>query len=146
MPTLEVIKRLKREQAHAMDPAEVKTYKDQAVHQLKQKGIPPIKPIMELAEQYHRQLPLGIGTGSNRDEAEFTLSAIKAHHLFQAVITADDVLRHKPAPDTYLLCAQQLGVPPKNCLVFEDGDMGIQAAEQAGMDTVDVRPWLQEAQ
>ena len=52
---------------------------------------------------------------------------------------ADHVKHHKPAPDTFLLCAQRMGVQPTQCVVFEDADFGIQAARAAGMDAVDVR-------
>lgn len=48
-------------------------------------------------------------------------------HLFDALITGDDVARHKPDPQGYWLAARQLGVPPENCLVFEDSDIGVMA-------------------
>lgn len=59
--------------------------------------------------------------------------------IFDAVVAADHVKHHKPAPDTFLLCAQRMGVQPTQCVVFEDADFGIQAARAAGMDAVDVR-------
>ena len=59
--------------------------------------------------------------------------------LFSAVVTADDVENHKPAPDTFLLCAERMGIAPERCVVFEDADFGLQAARRAGMDAVDVR-------
>ncbi|ECV8944701.1 HAD-IA family hydrolase, partial [Salmonella enterica subsp. enterica serovar Enteritidis] len=43
------------------------------------------------------------------------------------------------APDTFLLCAQRMGIMPTQCVVFEDADFGLQAARAAGMDAVDVR-------
>ncbi|HAT1616567.1 TPA: HAD-IA family hydrolase, partial [Raoultella ornithinolytica] len=54
-------------------------------------------------------------------------------------IAADHVQNHKPAPDTFLLCAERMGVAPERCVVFEDADFGLQAAKRAGMDAVDVR-------
>ena len=59
--------------------------------------------------------------------------------IFLDVVAADHVKNHKPAPDTFLLCAQRLGVAPEKCVVFEDADFGLQAARSAGMDAVDVR-------
>lgn len=59
--------------------------------------------------------------------------------ISDAVVAADHVKHHKPAPDTFLLCAQRMGVQPTQCVVFEDADFGIQAARAAGMDAVDVR-------
>ncbi|EFM97265.1 hypothetical protein appser10_1930 [Actinobacillus pleuropneumoniae serovar 10 str. D13039] len=46
---------------------------------------------------------------------------------------------HKPSPETFLLCAERLGVEPKHCLVFEDADLGIQTALAGGMDVFDMR-------
>jgi HAD superfamily hydrolase (TIGR01509 family) len=60
--------------------------------------------------------------------------------LFSCVITPVDVARGKPAPDSFLLCAERLGVAPKDCLVVEDGEMGFVAARAAGMDCVAVAP------
>jgi HAD superfamily hydrolase (TIGR01509 family) len=58
--------------------------------------------------------------------------------LFKVVVTADDVVHGKPAPDMFLLAAQQMGVPPEKCLVFEDAEPGMRAAEAAGMRWVRV--------
>jgi HAD superfamily hydrolase (TIGR01509 family) len=61
---------------------------------------------------------------------------------FDAIITADDPVPGKPAPDIFLEAARQLGIAPEFCQVFEDGDMGIQAAHAAGMEVLDVRDYL----
>jgi HAD superfamily hydrolase (TIGR01509 family) len=52
------------------------------------------------------------------------------------LVCAEDYKHGKPAPDGFLLAAQKLGVPPEYCLVFEDTDLGIQAASAAGMKSV----------
>jgi HAD superfamily hydrolase (TIGR01509 family) len=56
--------------------------------------------------------------------------------LFPVVVTADDVEHGKPAPDMFLLAAKLMGVAPERCLVFEDGQPGMQAAQAAGMKCV----------
>ena len=56
-----------------------------------------------------------------------------------AVVTADDVENHKPAPDTFLKAAALLGVPAEECRAYEDTDIGLQAIRAAGMEPVDVR-------
>ena len=58
---------------------------------------------------------------------------------FDVVITADDVKDFKPHPETFLICAEQLGVAPEKCLVFEDGEPGIEAAISANMEYIDIR-------
>ena len=58
--------------------------------------------------------------------------------LFPVVVTPEDVTHGKPAPDLFLLAAKKMGVAPKQCLVFEDAEPGIKAAEAAGMKWVRV--------
>jgi len=53
----------------------------------------------------------------------------------------EDVAHGKPDPELFLKAAALLGIPPQNCLVYEDGDLGLQAAQRAGMGCIDVRPW-----
>ncbi len=74
-----------------------------------------------------------------RAVAEALLAHLGLRHYFSAVVAADHVVNHKPAPDTFLLCAERMGVAPEKCVVFEDADFGLQAAKRAGMDAVDVR-------
>ena len=52
------------------------------------------------------------------------------------VVSADEVVRGKPAPDVFLAAAERLGVAPADCLVFEDGAAGVEAACAAGMRAV----------
>ena len=58
--------------------------------------------------------------------------------LFPVVVTACDVVHGKPSPDMFLLAAQLMGVNPVECLVFEDAELGMRAAEAAGMKWVRV--------
>ena len=88
---------------------------------------------------WHGRRPMAVGTGSESAIAEALLAHLGLRHYFDAVVAADHVKHHKPAPDTFLLCAQRMGVQPTQCVVFEDADFGIQAARAAGMDAVDVR-------
>ena len=60
-------------------------------------------------------------------------------------MTADDVAHGKPAPDIFLLAAERLGVAAADCVVYEDGDLGLEAARRAGMRAVDVRVLWPEA-
>jgi HAD superfamily hydrolase (TIGR01509 family) len=63
--------------------------------------------------------------------------------LFAAVVSSQEVTRPKPAPDVFLLAAEKIGVPPGECVAFEDGEAGMQSARAAGMLVVDIRPWLE---
>jgi HAD superfamily hydrolase (TIGR01509 family) len=57
-------------------------------------------------------------------------------------VTAEDTARHKPDPDVFLEAARRLELPPAGCVVFEDTDIGLEAARRAGMGSVDVRGWV----
>ena len=56
--------------------------------------------------------------------------------LFPVVVSANDVEHGKPAPDTFLLAAEKMGVAAESCLVFEDAQLGMEAAEAADMQWV----------
>ncbi|HDT5887934.1 HAD family hydrolase [Aeromonas dhakensis] len=90
----------------------------------------------ELVRRCHGKVPMGIGTGSPRNQAESILKSTGLDAYIQVVVSADDVVNHKPHPDTFLQVAEQLGANPANCLVFEDTQIGLQAGRAAGMGTV----------
>ena len=87
-------------------------------------------------------IPHAIGTGSVPAGALATMRSAGIEDLFEIVVTPDDVGpgRGKPQPDIFLLCAQRMGVRPEDCVVFEDADPGIRAAQTGGMDYVRVGP------
>jgi HAD superfamily hydrolase (TIGR01509 family) len=85
---------------------------------------------------------MAAGTGSPRDNALLTIKAAGLENFFPVLVTYEDVEHPKPAPDTFLKCAEALKVDPEFCQVFEDGDPGIQAALKAGMIVTDIRPFL----
>lgn len=103
----------------------------------------PILPIVKIIREYSGKLPMACGTGGTRYYAMKTLelAGVRAH--FEHVVTAEDVLNHKPHPDTFLKAAELIGVAPEYCQVFEDSKLGIQAAETAGMIATDITPYLQ---
>ncbi|MFQ2320205.1 HAD family hydrolase [Aeromonas dhakensis] len=90
----------------------------------------------ELVRRCHGKVLMGIGTGSPRNQAESILKSTGLDAYIQVVVSADDVVNHKPHPDTFLQVAEQLGANPANCLVFEDTQIGLQAGRAAGMETV----------
>ncbi|MBI5567489.1 MAG: HAD-IA family hydrolase, partial [Chloroflexi bacterium] len=61
------------------------------------------------------------------------LATIGVRERFDVIISADDVINGKPAPDVFLAAARALNVAPENCLVLEDAPFGVQAAKAAGM-------------
>ncbi|WP_424406572.1 beta-phosphoglucomutase family hydrolase [Pasteurella sp. PK-2025] len=96
-------------------------------------------PAAQIVQTYYQKKPLALGTGSHREITHKLLAKLSLTHYFDAVVTAEDVEQYKPAPDTFLRCAELIHVDPKNCLVFEDADLGVQAGLRAGMHVFDVR-------
>lgn len=98
----------------------------------------PIADVLSFARRVSRTHPVSVASGSLRATVDRTLVRLGVLDLFPVVITPEDVERGKPEPDMFLLAAERMGVPAEHCLVFEDGEMGIEAARRAGMDVVRV--------
>ena len=96
-------------------------------------------PAAQVVRDYAGKKPLALGTGSYRDVTEKLLGRFDFAQYFNAIVTAEDVQAHKPAPDTFLRCAELIKVKPQRCLVFEDADLGVEAALRGGMHAFDVR-------
>lgn len=99
----------------------------------------PVPPVLDLARRW-RSLRFAVVSGSRRAAVDHTLEALDLNDWFEVRVCAEDVVRGKPAPDAFLLAAQRLGVSPEQCIVYEDADLGLEAARAAGMEAVDVRP------
>jgi HAD superfamily hydrolase (TIGR01509 family) len=98
----------------------------------------PLKPgaIEALRLVGARGLPLALATSAQRIAALGHLERLEILVHFDAVVTRDDVVRHKPHPDLFLEAARRLGVAPEDCLAIEDSHTGVRAALAAGMMTV----------
>lgn len=83
-------------------------------------------------------LPLGLVTGSSREEAGQALALLGLTEAFAATVCAEDVSASKPAPDGYLACARALGIDPQHAVVIEDSSAGIAAGQAAGCKVVAV--------
>lgn len=92
-----------------------------------------IDPVVELAKQYYGKLPMAIGTGGYHRLAWKTVDILDLRQYFDILVSADDIKHAKPHPETFLKCAEKMGVAPEFCQVFEDGEPGMQAANAAGM-------------
>lgn len=103
--------------------------------------LPVIQETIQLVRQLKEQgIPYAIGTGSMPSGAMETLQSAGVADLFSIMVTPADVPPGfgKPRPDIFLLCAEKMGVNPRECVVFEDAEPGIQAALAGGMDYVRV--------
>ena len=101
------------------------------IHQLQ-----PVPEVLEQIRLQHGNIPFAVVSGSTRESVVRSLETLGILDLFDTLVCAGDYAHPKPAPDPFLLAAKRLGVDPKTCLVFEDADIGIQAATAAGMASV----------
>ena len=140
-PTISFAERIKREQNLEIGADELVEMKQQEFRQ----NINRIKPhgaVIELMKNAHGKIPMAVGTGASRTSAMMQMKELDIDQLFDFIVTADDVDRHKREPDTFLKCAEMMNVEPQYCQVFEDGELGMQAAQTAGMLLTDVRPFV----
>lgn len=102
-----------------------------------------IDPVVNVVNDNYGRIPMAVGTGSDASRAIRMLRNVGLLEKFDCIVSADDVANHKPHPDTFLLCAERMGVDPSLCEVFEDAEPGFEAACRAGMMYVDVKPYYQ---
>lgn len=98
----------------------------------------PIKAGVSEILQYFKQrgVKIAVASSSKRETVKSNLNQVGILSYFDAVVSGDQVEHGKPAPDIFLLAAQQIGCAPENCYVFEDGTNGICAGAAAGCATV----------
>ncbi len=138
VPSRDILKLLRQEQGLEIDPLEVASEKEAEYLPLIAR-VEPIKVVVAIAWENHGKLPMGVASGGNRGVIEQVLRQLGIFHLFDAIVTSEEVVRQKPAPDIFLEAARRIGVPPEHCRAFEDTDLGMQAIRAAGMEAVDVR-------
>jgi beta-phosphoglucomutase family hydrolase len=141
VPTKDIARILNDRFGYGLDVDEVAAAKEAFYEEL----LPQAQPVPRVIEQvraYHGRYPLAVASGGIRRLVLKTIHALGLEGCFDAICTAEDIHRGKPDPELFLLTAQRLGVPPDSCLVFEDADLGLEAARRAGMQHVDIRPWL----
>lgn len=139
VPTVKIAATLIAEQGLVLDPLTITHEKEEAVLELFTE-VRPIEAVVEIARRCRDAGPVAIASGGGRRMVERTLKQIGLGDFFPVVVTAEDTTRHKPEPDVFLEAARRMGVSPANCTVYEDTDLGLEAARRAGMRGVDVRP------
>ncbi len=97
----------------------------------------PIKPVVaaELFLQSLSRYPVkvALATSSRKEKMRMVLTKLGFLQYFSAIVTGEEVHSGKPAPDIFLLAAERLGLQPAECMVVEDGPVGVEAAKRAGM-------------
>jgi beta-phosphoglucomutase family hydrolase len=137
-PTVKIVQHLLDEHRISGDPVTIAHQKEEAFLELLDE-VRPIEPVVEIARRCQGTHLMGVGSGSSRHVVLQILQQIGLGDQFSVVVTAEDTTRHKPEPDVFLEVAQRLGVSPDACCVFEDADLGMEAARRGGMQAFDIR-------
>ena len=96
--------------------------------------LPDVPKILQFLKE--NKIPIALGSASKN--AQPILEKVGLLHYFEAIVDGNNVTKAKPDPEVFLLAAQQLGVTPENCVVFEDAIAGVQAANTAKMTSIGI--------
>jgi beta-phosphoglucomutase family hydrolase len=138
-PVMEIISALNRKNGLNM-PVEAVAERKESLYYEQLPQLKAIPEVLEHIDAQHGRIPFAVVSGSRRSSVVGSLTTLNLLQKFDTIVSAEDYKNGKPAPDAYLLAADRLGVPPEDCLVFEDTEIGIQAATAAGMASVLVPP------
>jgi len=137
VPTRRVAQLIGEHYKLSVDPDAVFHHKEALFHDL-QADAKLIAPVADFARRVAKTHPVAIASGGPRVIVNRSLELTGLRPLFKVVVSADDVVHGKPSPDMFLLAAEKMGVAAERCLVFEDAEPGMRAAEAAGMKWVRV--------
>jgi len=141
MKETEIVELYNKQFHAALNPQEVVSDKhDYFLLHIQQ--VKPLEAVVDVARRHRGTHPMAVVSGSVREIVTGELGVMGILDLFKAILTGDDPFKQKPAPDMFLEAARRLGLPPSQCQVFEDADLGLLAARSAGMVATDVRPFL----
>ena len=127
----------------ATDPQEIKRISDhkETLYRelIRKNGIEPLPGVVAWLDRLRAaSIRCAIASSTERLNIDCVLSVIGIQSYFDAIVAGDDVTHGKPDPEVFLVAAQKIGWSPARCIVFEDAQVGIQAALAAGMKVVGV--------
>jgi HAD superfamily hydrolase (TIGR01509 family) len=141
MPTVQIVATLSTQQGLALNAEEVAHRKELLYYEL----LPQLQAVPEVLEHIdlsHGRIPFAVVSGGNRESVTNSLKTLGLLEKFDTLVCSEDYTKPKPDPEPFLVAAERLGVAPADCLVFEDTEIGIQAATAAGMASVKIlQPW-----
>jgi beta-phosphoglucomutase family hydrolase len=132
IPAVGTIEKINELFGTRMNAEEVGHTKEREYEKLMHK-MKPVEPVVELMKKYHGKLPMSVGTGGYHRLAWKTMKILGLDKYIDILVSSEDVSHPKPHPETFLKCAEKMNVAPAFCHVFEDGELGMQAAKSAGM-------------
>jgi beta-phosphoglucomutase family hydrolase len=142
IPAVGTIRKLNEIFGTSMDPEDIGHFKEREYEKIMNR-MKPVEPVVKIVKKYHNVMPMAVGTGGYRRLAWKSLEILGLKQYFDILVASEDVTHPKPHPETFLLCAERMGVAPEFCHVFEDGVLGIEAATAAGMISTLVTDYYQ---
>jgi HAD superfamily hydrolase (TIGR01509 family) len=142
MPTASIIRVLAAETGVVVSDLDAMVREKERTFLTHLDAVTVIEPVLSIVSAYRRRLPIAVASGGYRDTITHTLDQLGIRDWFDAMVVAEDTPRHKPEPDVFLEAARRLGVKATGCVVFEDTEIGLEAARRAGMTGIDVRNWI----
>jgi beta-phosphoglucomutase family hydrolase len=141
MPIVEIVSTLNK--MHSLNmPVEIVARRKESLYYDLLPQLKPVPEVLEHIEAQHGHIPFAVVSGSTRESVTESLRSLGLLDRFDTMVCAGDYKKSKPDPEAFLLAATRLGIAPESCLVFEDTEMGIQAATAAGMASVKIlQPW-----
>ncbi|MCW3839648.1 HAD family phosphatase [Micromonospora yasonensis] len=140
-PVADIIADLNERHGLAM-PVDMVAYRQEDHYRRSLPDLTAVPEVLAHIEDAHGRVPFAVVSGSTRESVTASLTALGLLDRFETLVCAGDYARAKPDPECFLLAARRLGVAPADCLVFEDTELGVQAAAAAGMAAVRVpQPW-----
>jgi len=141
MPIVEIVSTLNK--MHSLNmPVEIVARRKESLYYDLLPQLKPVPEVLEHIEAQHGHIPFAVVSGSSKESVTESLRSLGLLDRFDTMVCAGDYQKSKPDPEAFLLAATRLGVAPQSCLVFEDTEMGIQAATAAGMASVKIlQPW-----
>lgn len=112
--------------------------KMQLYMKLLKKNMRPCPGFKDFAKQCKQKFKIGLATSSSKENVAFIIKELEIKHLFDAIVTGEEVNLPKPYPDPYLKMAEKLHLKANQCLVIEDSIHGITAAKTAGAKCIAV--------
>ena len=95
--------------------------------------------VVDIVKKYHGKIPMAVASSGTKEHVTEDLERNGLTGYFDAIITCEDVVNGKPAPDIFLLACKKINVAPEKCFGYEDADVGMQSLKSAGIHAIDVR-------
>ncbi|BAV09990.1 haloacid dehalogenase superfamily, subfamily IA, variant 3 with third motif having DD or ED/haloacid dehalogenase superfamily, subfamily IA, variant 1 with third motif having Dx(3-4)D or Dx(3-4)E [Filimonas lacunae] len=137
-PTVLVVKEINNRYGTNFDPVEFATTKSRVFFEEYIEKTLPIDFVVAHLKAHHGKVKIGVVSGGSRRTVSKTLTVLGIFDLIEVMVCAGETPNGKPFPDPFLKAAEELGIAPERCIVFEDGEPGVQAATAAGMQSIRV--------